>query len=381
MLKIFCDLITITHLLSLVRCSDLYKQYHCQVFCYYFLRMAVYTQHVTASELMKRVHDGTKDEDEPNVKKDFKKARDLEEQRKAGEIPAMVDIVSGKDINPHIPAFISQTPWYISTDGPTLQHQRPHPERQKKDIDIDQWYERGTTGVRAKKFRKGACENCGAMTHKKKDCFERPRKLGAKYTNEKIAEDEFIQPEVKYMSFDAKRDRWNGYDSAMQNEVIKQYEELEKTQQLIKEEKIKNGEIDPNEDNEDEADAPGSSVDMNSRTRITVRNLRIREDTAKYLYNLSENAPYYDPKSRSMRENPNADKDEMVKGNFAGENFVRYTGEVVDANEAQLFAWNARTKGIDINALADPTKLEIMKREYEKEKEKQDKEKKLEYNK
>jgi len=34
------------------------------------------------------------------------------------------------------------------------------------------------------KYRKGACENCGAMTHKKKDCMERPRKVGAKYTGE-----------------------------------------------------------------------------------------------------------------------------------------------------------------------------------------------------
>ncbi|VDK38288.1 unnamed protein product [Anisakis simplex] len=96
---------------------------------------------------------------------------------------------------------------------------------------------------------------------------------------------------------------------------------------------------------------------MDSRTRITVRNLRIRlgavvfrvllEDTAKYLYNLDPNGPYYDPKSRSMRQNPFAGvpgkEKESVK--FAGENFVRYTGEVVEANEAQVFAWQARCKG------------------------------------
>ena len=40
------------------------------------------------------------------------------------------------------------------------------------------------------------------------------------------------------------------------------------------------------------------------KTRTTVRNLRIREDTAKYLYNLDPNSAFYDPKTRSMRENP-----------------------------------------------------------------------------
>ena len=56
-----------------------------------------------------------------------------------------------------------------------------------------------------------------------------------------------------------------------------------------------------------------------------VRNLRIREDTAKYLYNLNENAPYYDPKSRSMRENPfaNVPGKEKEAAKFAGENFVK----------------------------------------------------------
>lgn len=71
---------------------------------------------------------------------------------------------------------------------------------------------------------------------------------------------------------------------------------------------------------------PGTKVD--SKQRITVRNLRIREDTAKYLRNLDPDSAHYDPKTRSMRDNPykNTGKtpDEV---SFAGENFVRYTGD------------------------------------------------------
>jgi len=43
------------------------------------------------------------------------------------------------------------------------------------------------------------------------------------------------------------------------------------------------------------------------RVRTTNRNLRIREDTAKYLWNLNPNSAAYDPKSRKMKENPNPD--------------------------------------------------------------------------
>ena len=52
----------------------------------------------------------------------------------------------------------------------------------------------------------------------------------------------------------------------------------------------------------DKMDMIGTKVD--AAERYTVRNLRIREDTAKYLRNLDPNSAHYDPKTRSMRKNP-----------------------------------------------------------------------------
>lgn len=49
--------------------------------------------------------------------------------------------------------------------------------------------------------------------------------------------------------------------------------------------------------------ARGAGVE-DVRTRTTIRNLRIREDTAKYLLNLDPSSAHYDPKTRSMRGNP-----------------------------------------------------------------------------
>lgn len=46
---------------------------------------------------------------------------------------------------------------------------------------------------------------------------------------------------------------------------------------------------------------------------ILYRNLRIREDTAKYLLNLDVNSSHYDPKTRSMREDPLPDADPNEK--------------------------------------------------------------------
>jgi pre-mRNA-processing factor SLU7 len=89
----------------------------------------------------------------------------------------------------------------------------------------------------------------------------------------------------------------------------------------------------------------------------------MREDTAKYLLNLDPNSAYYDPKSRSMRDNPFAEKD-MSNVSYVGDNFVRYSGEAHKFASSQLFAWEANEKGVDAHQQAEPTKLELLNKEY-----------------
>lgn len=57
------------------------------------------------------------------------------------------------------------------------------------------------------------------MSHKTADCTDRPRARGAKWTKMHIAADEKIHdPQLE--SFDARRDRWNGYDTAEYARVV-----------------------------------------------------------------------------------------------------------------------------------------------------------------
>jgi len=56
---------------------------------------------------------------------------------------------------------------------PSLKHQRVQDDKKKSFNTIAEWYKKGVNEkARATKFRKGACANCGAMTHKAKNCLD-----------------------------------------------------------------------------------------------------------------------------------------------------------------------------------------------------------------
>eukprot|EP01083_Nonionella_stella_P115881 343926_1 len=56
-------------------------------------------------------------------REDYKKKKELEEFRKLGAAPAEVDD-DGYSINPHIPQYMAEAPWYLSNGRPGLRHQR-----------------------------------------------------------------------------------------------------------------------------------------------------------------------------------------------------------------------------------------------------------------
>jgi pre-mRNA-processing factor SLU7 len=276
----------------------------------------------------------------------------------AGTQPRKPNIPSAanKEANEYIPSFISKKPFYVGEDDDQndyLDHQR----LQKAQSDQSKWYDRGKkVGPAATKFRKGACENCGAMTHKTKECLSRPRAKGAKWTGKDIQADEVIQ-DVS-LGWDAKRDRWNGYDAKEYKAVIDEYAQLEELKKKAQLPGAKEGEDDDGEDGAKYAE----ESDMGRQQSTATRQLRIREDTAKYLLNLDLDSAKYDPKTRSMVDSgATADTAAAL---VAEEGYMRASGDAAEFEKAQKYAWESQEKAGDTkqHLQANPTSGEYHRR-------------------
>ena len=271
-----------------------------------------------------------------------------------------------KEQNEYIPSFISKKPFYLesaNSENDYLEHQR----LQTSTPDQSKWYDRGKRlGPAATKFRKGACENCGAVTHKTKECLSRPRAKGARWTGQNIQADEAIQ-DVE-LGWDAKRDRWNGYDAQEYRNVIEEYEELDKLKKTMKggtesSEKTMNTQGGEDGEREEQEEAKyAEETDMGRKQSTATRNLRLREDTAKYLLNLDLDSAKYDPKTRSMVDmGAQADQASAL---VAEDNFMRASGDAAEFEKAQKYAWESQERGDKhkVHVQANPTSGEYFLR-------------------
>eukprot|EP00927_Polykrikos_kofoidii_P085182 TRINITY_DN9192_c0_g1_i1.p1 TRINITY_DN9192_c0_g1~~TRINITY_DN9192_c0_g1_i1.p1 ORF type:complete len:740 (+),score=201.04 TRINITY_DN9192_c0_g1_i1:111-2222(+) len=346
-----------------------------------------------------------------NSHEDVRRQKQLQEARAAGTAAPELDAATGKMINPHNPQFITQAPWYLNQNKPSLCHQQAW---NLKSPGTKDWFKRGTKDDVKTKFPKGACENCGATTHSKKDCVERPRAVGAAHNGKNLMPDEYIN--TLELDYEGKRDRWNGFQPEDYKEIIDQWTVIEEERRKVKaaemEERAKlkerfktqkrllkkkrkqrrrqlrrqaegrasgtdtgdsdtgcdsdtDTDTDSDSDASDDEDLGEKMKDFDKTTatvptkddklRTTTRNLRIREDTAKYLLNLDVNSAFYDPKSRSMRDNPLKHLKEEEQGTFRGDNYVRSAGDAKQLTELTIFAWEAYKHGEKVHDFAQPT--------------------------
>lgn len=287
--------------------------------------------------------------------------------------PANTPQNKSNERNEYIPSFIAKKPFYIddatASDSDYLEHQRLQNDAlsSKDSLATAEWYARGSKkGPAATKYRKGACDNCGSLSHKEKDCLQRKRKAGAKWTGRDIAADEVIK-DVK-LGWDAKRDRWNGFEAGEYGEVVREFEEVEAMRKAAAK--------GDGEEDEDGAKYE-AETDMGRSQKNSTRNLRLREDTAKYLKNLDLESARYDPKTRSMEAGA-----EGAAGNdmVAEEGFEKASGDAGEFERASTYAWETQERGDKdkLHMQANPTEaLLLRKRKAEDEIQKADAKRKL----
>jgi Pre-mRNA splicing Prp18-interacting factor. len=204
-------------------------------------------------------------------------------------------------------------------------------------------------------------------------------------------------------TYDSKRDKYHGFEVQLHQKRLQEiHAERETIRRMIKASKQKEAGTNPDEnerasdsdsdyDSDEGSDSDDEFVQKDAdakvitsrlarqggvggaQMKVTARNLRIREDTAKYLRNLNPNSAYYDPKSRSMRDNPNPEADPS-EVQFAGDNFARVSGDAIGLAQTQVFAWDVMAKtgagnngeaaAATVHPQANPSQTELLKKKF-----------------
>ncbi|KAK3336996.1 Pre-mRNA splicing Prp18-interacting factor-domain-containing protein [Cercophora scortea] len=276
-----------------------------------------------------------------------------------------------KEDNIYIPSYISKQPFYVTglDEQDSLEHQRAR----KTAADDDEkaaaalLLQGRKAGPARTKWVKGSCENCGAMGHKKKDCLERPRKVGAKFSGKDIQADRVIR-DVN-LGYEAKRDVYQTYDPKQYKEVVDEYNLIEEARrQLQLQEAAKNGE--KKEEEGDKYEHGFKYAEESDVGRATTKqSIRIREDTAKYLLNLDSDSAKYNPKKRALVDaGAIADKSAAL---FAEESFMRASGAAGEFEQAQRYAWEEQERSGDTSQhlQANPTAGEVRRKKEIEERE------------
>ncbi|CAK7902334.1 pre-mRNA-splicing factor Slu7p [[Candida] anglica] len=287
--------------------------------------------------------------------------------------------------NEYIPKFISKVPWYHQTEtGDTdsnesntaevdhLAHQRADPTAEQQDHSLP---------VAGQGVKDEFVSIEGGNVHIRKDTQD----------------------------WDAKRDRWHGFESSEWDKVAQNWDNIKRNSRT-KQQNKKSSTINLTKDNDsDDTDyelelqelgLTSKDITSNSKEDPMEKILRDRQDVPSYILSISANANgkiKYDPKSRAT----------MVDGTINEDSqFVRsLNGEGLEVKKLQSFAWEAseaaaqieqqkilerRLQGelidvdipavdLNLNLQANPTAMMLRARKVneEKEKEKLEKRQKL----
>lgn len=127
------------------------------------------------------------------------------------------------------------------------------------------------------------------------------------------------------------------------------------------------------EESEDESDKnedeDHGDLTKNPRVKSLNKNLRSRQETAKYLQNIRDTTAHYDGKSRAMRHNPNQTEATEDKKLYKGDNFNIYSGKFFDLMDQENFTKEAEEKGnVELNSVAMPSQAEIAFKQFKQKK-------------